>query len=667
MTPIRYFFCESKDLTILDILLCNLIKYLCDIMSQSYDYDTRASLQFTVGESDIDATLNRNEYKSIDFILRNLGIAKDFEKDGSCSVYTRYKLAEMISMQIGFYLFCALKVCLFSREDPKILIFGTGFIGSQVIKDMIQRGMASYIYIYVRGDDDIPYWKSKGVNINSSLRALFPNQSKPDIIVMCTPLSSFPVIAKQLKNIVDRRTLIIYATIGLQRRRVYNTIHVPTILRTYQEPIPLNRQLRRLDTNTDTTKIPEFDPNIGEKIAATLNIDSNVFAALNGSLGSPSTQTTQDLSADDDDVFSPSEDASSAFVNSSGQMDRAKSSQIFMENLSDMEVSAELIVQRVLDIRNFIYMMENFYALHGMSHPMARHEALLSVLLYQDIEYEKYQMKVDDNQIARLSRANSRQNTGTSQRDTNKAHIQFRDEFEEGEEARHKANFDRLSEVLNKLSEWVGATYQKQFSKHIKVINIPRISHVIDRLSEVNKYIRHGNEFTQVSKEIKSLAENILKYENANNYYMDHTKRFYDGAGTHMHQDNLITKIFDQDRKYIDTLDQNDSDDDIDGIDGDSLDELSSIGFIKSEIYDYSHTHNGEDILLPKVASNLQEILNLELLHAVSAIDNLDNTKSKSETSEGTEPSNKVKNIVTKLNELLPSDLRSQITDDLDD
>lgn len=226
---------------------------------------------------------------------------------------------------------------------------------------------------------------------------------------------------------------------------------------------------------------------------------------------------------------------------------------------SDQSTSATLSTYSVSNVKtschsNLYLNTENFYALRGMSHPQARYEALLSVLAYDDPDFEKYYEK----HLARRSQSlpmSPRTNRPVS---THRAkpiftRIQIPLHVLEEEESKLQENFDKLSRSMLKLQDRVGSLFQQQFSKHIRVIHLPRVSRVVQRIYEANQQeMRPTPTRPNSGKDISRhfIFPSPKKKKQINNSFDENIVIVYDGSYSQMHSDNTISKIFDQDRKY---------------------------------------------------------------------------------------------------------------------
>ena len=133
-------------------------------------------------------------YNTPSAITKNLYIAKDgIIKDESFGLVSRNILSKYISNQISFYVYCALRPFLTSSKQsvipPTILMIGTGFIGSTILKQLIDNECKPLIRIYSRGDAQTQHWSHKQVKCGTSISKLLKNHPA-DIIIMNSELTS---------------------------------------------------------------------------------------------------------------------------------------------------------------------------------------------------------------------------------------------------------------------------------------------------------------------------------------------------------------------------------------------------------------------------------------------------------------------------------------------
>eukprot|EP00595_Chromulina_sp_UTEXLB2642_P003163 CAMPEP_0196766666 /NCGR_PEP_ID=MMETSP1095-20130614/28365_1 /TAXON_ID=96789 ORGANISM="Chromulina nebulosa, Strain UTEXLB2642" /NCGR_SAMPLE_ID=MMETSP1095 /ASSEMBLY_ACC=CAM_ASM_000446 /LENGTH=416 /DNA_ID=CAMNT_0042130007 /DNA_START=172 /DNA_END=1422 /DNA_ORIENTATION=- len=319
------------------------------------------------------------------------------------------------------------------------------------------------------------------------------------------------------------------------------------------------------------------------------------------------------------------------------------------------ELSADYIGKRAIDISNLIYLIENYYALNGMSHPMARYEALLSILGYNDNDYEEYVIKKNDDTISNSDINSGLNSAKTSARASSRQGINrstSKDELSNSKQIRaidKEPLVNKLSEIMSMITDKIGLYFQKQFSKYIKVINIPKVSSIIARLEEstalaslaLNKNGIAGlasfvNGLSPTLREKQSLEDMILKMNKGydDNEFIDTydvngviIKLGYDGSGYAMHNTNIISKIFDQDRKYNILDDQDATNNEMNG--GDILDEtiddewLENIDQMLDDNISEHSTNSINSDMLQDDNNNNNEVINDNVNTAEISIDNL--------------------------------------------
>ena len=259
------------------------------------------------------------DFTSLPFILQNLRLAnEDLYSDPSLTITSRNYISRSTCLQICFYLSLALKA--FTRP-PTILLFGAGHTGSLLIDSLVEFKLGSCLKIFARGDYATKYWNSRKLHSGSSLAELL-GENKADIVIMCSGMSSFGSMCRGIIPFVSRATFFISSCFGLSRKRIFKSLKTPNVFRTFQEPqIALNKCSSR-------SAYSIHDPNYG----------------IEG----------VDTPADSHDASSTS--------------------------LSFEQQSADLLVKRCPNIRNMIYLLENYYALRGMTPTMARKESIGSLL-----------------------------------------------------------------------------------------------------------------------------------------------------------------------------------------------------------------------------------------------------------------------------------------------
>eukprot|EP01035_Chromulina_nebulosa_P025994 gene25994-33983_t len=290
-----------------------------------------------------------------------------------------------------------------------------------------------------------------------------------------------------------------------------------------------------------------------------------------------------------------------------------------------------------------------------MSHPMARYEALLSILGYNDNDYEEYVIKKNEDTISNSDINSGLNSAKSSARASSRQGINrstSRDELTTSKQIRaldKEPLVNKLSEIMSKITDQIGLYFQKQFSKYIKVINIPKVSNIIARLEEstalaslaLNKNGIAGlasfvNGLSPTLREKQSLEDMIIKMNKGydDNEFIDTydvngviIKLGYDGSGYAMHNTNIISKIFDQDRKYNVLYDQGTINDEMNGdpidetIDDEWLENIDHM--LDDNISEQSSNSFNSDMLQDENQETNKEVNNDNDNNADLSIDNL--------------------------------------------
>jgi hypothetical protein len=155
---------------------------------------------------------------------------------------SRKQLCKSVSLQVCFYVACALRSFIDKTRAPVLLVLGAGHSGSIVVEMLVKCGCAQFLRIHCRGDYSAKHWTAKKLQSDTSLEGLLQGQ-KADIVVLCSPLSSFSTIGRILRRYVAPNTFLISTTFGLTRRRICSVLHISSVFRTYQEPVSLLKRV----------------------------------------------------------------------------------------------------------------------------------------------------------------------------------------------------------------------------------------------------------------------------------------------------------------------------------------------------------------------------------------------------------------------------------------
>jgi hypothetical protein len=203
------------------------------------------------------------------------------------------------------------------RRQPTILLFGAGHSGSRLIEYLLRYKLGHCLRLFARDDSATKYWNVRNIRSSSSLAELLSG-SKADIVIICSGISSFASISQSLFPYISKATFIISSCFGLSRKRIYNSLKTSSIFRTFQEP-----QLARMKSG----------------------------GLSNGLItGNSDDESTLD--------------------------------QVEQNSFSERHCmeSVDLLVRRCPDVRNMVFLLENYYSLRGMNRAAARRLSTESLL-----------------------------------------------------------------------------------------------------------------------------------------------------------------------------------------------------------------------------------------------------------------------------------------------
>jgi hypothetical protein len=224
--------------------------------------------------------------------------------------------------------------------------------------------------------------------------------------------------------------------------------------------------------------------------------------------GSKTPLDHSDSDIDDDDDSNENESQADISVDSIG----------IEKELNIAEIAADLLVKRLSDVRYLIFIIENYYSIKEIPYRKSRHEALISVVGNEN-DYSYIKRSGDDSTVE------SRQDHYVP--------------------VRHQL----VSSILLSLENNVCKYFHKQLSKYIRTVDLPSVEEL-------------------PSLETISIQEPVKQevIEDEKQKYILHKAELF---GKPIHQEEVIKKIFDQDRiatsqKIIDMLELLDSDDEKD-------------------------------------------------------------------------------------------------------
>ena len=212
-------------------------------------------------QSEVQDLVAEIDFTDTSYILQNLSIAQPrLEDDKTFLMSGRRLLRQQVSAQVSFYVYCALKAFEKRKIPPSILIFGDGFIGSEIISDLVNLDLGHIIKIYSRGIIKAKAWKAKGLTANCSILHLL-NGQRPDIVIISAESSNFTQISSMLvsKQIISTSSCVISASFGVERKKIYGNLGVQSIFRTFCEPSNFKRKQMRQRIKSNYAKPKDDD------------------------------------------------------------------------------------------------------------------------------------------------------------------------------------------------------------------------------------------------------------------------------------------------------------------------------------------------------------------------------------------------------------------------
>jgi hypothetical protein len=311
------------------------------------------------------------DFSSPEYLLRNLRITERSSNGDNYGMEARESIAKIIALQITFYTLCALKGFVARDRYPKIVLVGTGFIGSRVLNELVDNGCQPLLRILCRDEAKVKLGIRSSNNIEDLTRG-----HHVDVLILCIPISEFPNVCREVKRLVTKQTCVISGAFGLRRNKILQALKTPCVFRTYVEP-----------------KVVE------EAVMTELAFkESN---KVNGTYKQVDVSSSMDLNT-----------------------------------LSTICKASGFIIMRTPDIRNLIYVLENYYFILKMSKSLSRLEALYSILGPHEIFGNEHKFNI-----------------------TSPA---------------HESNW--YSSVFQVLQENVGLHFQRQFCTAIRVDSIPSVT-----------------------------------------------------------------------------------------------------------------------------------------------------------------------------------------------
>mmetsp|Transcript_1388 Transcript_1388/g.2488 ORF Transcript_1388/g.2488 Transcript_1388/m.2488 type:complete len:824 (+) Transcript_1388:140-2611(+) len=184
------------------------------------------------------------DYEDPAFILQNISYKKNFAVHDNFSLPARNNMIECMCDQICFYVMCAYRAhhlaaasTLATLEQrlkikpPTILVYGSGVVAECALEALKEMGCAPYLKVFSRDVAHAKMWAKKGYR--STVEMIDGYQI--DILLICSNLSSFSQLCRDLSQFLTAKTFIISNVFCLQRKRMYHLFGTPGIVRTYVE------------------------------------------------------------------------------------------------------------------------------------------------------------------------------------------------------------------------------------------------------------------------------------------------------------------------------------------------------------------------------------------------------------------------------------------------
>jgi len=424
-------------------------------------------------DDELDFLNEEIDFSDPNMLLQNLKLSiPTLNDDKTYMLQGRKDVADVVSLQVMYYCYSALQ-CFLSRSlPPSILIFGDGFIGSRIIDELCSCGCSSFIKIYTRGDFSAKEWKARGLKSDSSLLTLL-NGQKPDIIIINTESSSFPAVCHIItsNHILSTGSFIISTSFGFQRKKVYNNLKIPSIFRTFVEP---QRRLVQLKSKLFTKQVLSAVPDGNVALDDISSIGDHMR------LDDDSISLAESEGVDDDMFRSLESSLKSERKNVLNSIGESSNSELQWEDAALSSGGAELAAlytaRRIRDIRNLLYLTENFYALQGMLHHDARLTALKTVFNF-DIDVDEESISIGMHTNRGTSVADSLPTVHSPAEDL-KDRESISSRGAQGEAVVEKESIERklLNSVLRSLHDKAASAFQQFFRARISLDELRRLA-----------------------------------------------------------------------------------------------------------------------------------------------------------------------------------------------
>ncbi len=455
-------------------------------------------------------------------MMKNLSITtEDVFEDETNSNAARNASANVVSQQVLFYVACCLRGH-FNKlvpAAPVILVYGGGYIGQRVIDALTKAKCAEMLHVYTRGDLKAKYWRTKGLKSSPSMNRLLKG-NKVDILILLAGMSSFSSMTKLLLPYISRSTCVINAAFGLERRRFFALLRTPTVFRTYLEPQSMLSLLKNNPVLSKSLKAGQLgimaraDADAGNGGIAPLSNLDNQLSALRekqkeeeqrgggggqrgGSKGEGEGEgegeggdgeekehagggdlMEESLLLDESLVASVEQEASQKQLT---VLDSILTFRVELQSLlaetkeGTIEYAAELIAQRTRDLRDILFVLENYYAMLGIRHRQARTQALIAVLGYDPEEMAGLFTSAsgDNNNSGGVSDSHPGDVPGVLEAPSYDSGQQNSSVLEEMLKTVKVESHDVLVAALEAAEAEVCVDFRRHFSRYIRLVDIP--------------------------------------------------------------------------------------------------------------------------------------------------------------------------------------------------
>ena len=479
------------------------------------------------------------------FLLKNLEIAtSDCFADSTHNSAARHAAAQLIAAQVGFYVGCLLRG-FESRAipaPPAIIVVGSGFIGSNVLTLLMENGCSPFLHVYCRGDLQAQQWRRRGLKSSPSMPRLMKEAGRADIVILCTGLSGFSNTAKVLLPYISHATCVITSSFGLQRKRIYAALGTVGVFRAYLEPQALIKQVK------SSARAAGIDHRSFDDPAMQIPLPedkSGVPSSPSGGGGGT------DADYDDESVFL---DDASMTETIEDSIKTYKSTEQFLylsgAAMGSLSNAADLLARRTRDIKNLVLTLENYFSLLGLRFPVCRAQALFTILGYtEDTLTGMIAVQLTTANVSSASIENMLKLQGKGDHEDDDTAVR---EEKRNDGKRLAKAIASLSQARASLESNILSHFQRQLSKYIRVVDIPKLAEFLSEGKD--KRSRKSSNFKR-SKEVATdsntyavgptvAAANGQVFEPATTPQQQ-TQQFQ-GHGAHntMHPDKTILQIF---------------------------------------------------------------------------------------------------------------------------